>query len=259
MCPCVCVTSSDHTVLLDEDVSKSQKHSKQTRSSVMTVTNKSLSSSSQTQKKLVKRRRRQEKTDRSERKGTRERSFKIQRELPPRLRRAAAALSESSSENEGWCEPRSWSKEKARRAHWRNGKNEAYRSKDENKTDVMELQSLGSVDETENHPVEDDQGSLNKDEQTEKNEVSQKGDEKSQCSSQTEEAEEPITKTYQENRTEDGDLSVPTPQTHCGVNGGAPQFCSYDSELEVCRSVVVCVCEWRRRRRRRRKANIYNT
>lgn len=286
----VYVFSSGQLIPLEEDVSESHKHNKHTHTSAMTVTSTTLGSSAQAQKKQVKRRHRrkrsscttidcvetnskQEQTDRSdrslssdrsERGEKRERSFRTRRELPPRLRCAGAPQSDSSSEDETWREARSWSKEKARRARRcsgssreRDGANGAKGSKD--RTETIELQSVGSDEGKENQPLVEDTGGLKK---RHSNRGSMKRDshlsqreglqsrekEKSYTlpsprgsSSLAEDAEELITKRYQEKGSGGGDMSVPTPQKHCGLNGGTPRLCSDDSELEVCRLVCVCV------------------
>ncbi|XP_058496449.1 uncharacterized protein marchf1 isoform X1 [Solea solea] len=289
---------------LEEDASETHKHSKHTRTSERTVTSKTMGSSAHVQKKPVKRchrRRRsscaatdcvetiskQEQTDRSDRslssdrseKGEkREQSFKIRRELPPRLRCTGAPQSDSSSENEMWRDARSWSKEKARRVHRCNRnsreKDGANRNKgSEDKTEIMELQSVVSDEGTEKLPLEEDsdgldrgmeerplvedsgglkkrhssQSSMKRDDHTSQREVSQSRDkEKSYkshdpggSSSQAEYDKELTTKRYQEKGLGGGDTSAPTPQTHCSMNGDAPQLCSEDSE-EVCR---ICHCE----------------
>ncbi|XP_071360093.1 uncharacterized protein marchf1 isoform X2 [Trachinotus anak] len=200
-------------------------------------------------------------SDRSERGEKRERSSKNRRDLPPRLRCSGAPQSDSSSEDEVCREARSWSKEKARRARRRSGSSReregANRGKGEDKAD-MELQSVGSDEGRENQPLVEDtgglkkrhgsRGSMKRDGHVSRRECSQSRDkEKSYkshspagSSSLAEDAEELITKRYQEKGSGGGDMSVPTPQKHCGVNGGTLRPCSDDSELEVCR---ICHCE----------------
>ncbi|XP_040892940.1 uncharacterized protein march1 [Toxotes jaculatrix] len=283
------ICSSGHLTRLEEDASESHKHNKHKHTSAMTVASTALGSSAQAQKKQVKRRHRrkrssctafdcvetngkQEQTDRSdrslssdrsERGEKREQSFKNRKELPPRLRCSGAPQSDSTSEEEAWREARSWSKEKARRARRRSGSS---RERDgpnrgkgrEDKTDIMELQSVGSDEGRENQPLVEDSGGLKKrhssrsstkrDGHVSQREGSQSRDrEKSYksrspggSSSLAEDGEELITKRYQEKGSGGGDMSVPTLQKHCGVNGGTPRPCSEDSELEVCR---ICHCE----------------
>lgn len=196
-------------------------------------------------------------SDRSERGEKKERSFRTRRELPPRLRCAGALQSDSSSEGDTWRQARSWSKEKARRARRRSGSS---RERDEpngcrggtDRREIMELQSVGSDEGKENKPRAEDsaglkkrhsnQGSMKRDGRVSQREGSRCRDKKS-CrsrsprgsSSLAEDAEELITKRYQEKGAGGGDMSVPTAQKHCGVNGGTPGLCSDDSELEVCR------------------------
>ncbi|XP_028300138.1 chromodomain-helicase-DNA-binding protein Mi-2 homolog isoform X2 [Gouania willdenowi] len=278
-------SSGQLTRLEDEDAeSNKQKHTH--ASSSMTVTSTALGSSTVAQKKHVKRRHRRKKrncsglecvetnvkleqsdrslsSDRSELGEKRERSSKNRRELPPRLRCSAPPHSDSSSEAEAFRDDRSWSKEKARRAHRRSGSRDrdltnAHKDR-ENKADNMELQSVGSEEGKDNQPLVEDCGGLKKrhssrssrktDSHASAREGSrsregEKKDNKSRnpggSSSLAEEGEELITKRYQEKGSGGGDMSVPTPQNHCGLNGGAAQFCSDDSELEVCR---ICHCE----------------
>ncbi len=201
-------------------------------------------------------------SDRSDRGEKRERSSRNRRELPPRLRHSGAPQSDSTSEDEAWREARSWSKEKARRVHHRSGSS---RERDrpnagkvwEDKAEVMELQSVGSDEEKENRPLVGDSGGLKKrhgsrasikrdglvspreTSQSRDKEKSYKSHSPGGSSSLSEDSEELITKRYQEKGSGGGDMSVPTPQKHCGVNGGTPRFCSDDSELEVCR--LVCL------------------
>ncbi|XP_041789071.1 E3 ubiquitin-protein ligase MARCHF7 isoform X2 [Chelmon rostratus] len=200
-------------------------------------------------------------SDRSERGEKRERSSKNRRELPPRLRCSGAPQSDSTSEDEAWREARSWSKEKARRVRRRSGSS---RERDgpkrgEDKAEIMELQSVGSDEGKENQPLVEDGGGLKKrhssrasmkrDNHVSQGEGSQSRDKEKSYKSQVspggssslaEDGEELITKRYQEKGSGGGDMSVPTPQKHCGVNGGTPQLCSDDSEMEVCR---ICHCE----------------
>ncbi|XP_040001500.1 uncharacterized protein march1 isoform X2 [Xiphias gladius] len=202
-------------------------------------------------------------SDRSERGEKRERSFKNRRELPPRFRYSGAPQSDSSSDHEALREARSWSKEKARRARRRSGNS---RESDrvnmgkggEDKADIMELQSVSSDEGKENQPLVEDsaglkkrhssRGSMKRDGHVSQREGSQSRDKEKNyksrspggSSSLAEDGEELITKRYQEKGSGGGDMSVPMPQKHCGVNGGTPRPCSDDSELEVCR---ICHCE----------------
>ncbi|XP_026215898.1 chromodomain-helicase-DNA-binding protein Mi-2 homolog [Anabas testudineus] len=283
------ICSSGHLLPLEEDASESHKHNKHTHTSAMTVTSTTLGSSAQAQKKQVKRRHcrkrssctafdcvetnggqgqtdrsdRSLSSDRSERGEKRERSFRSRRELPPRLRCAGALQSDTSSEGETWREARSWTKEKARRARRRSGSSRerdgANRGKGgKDRTEIMELQSVGSDEGKENKPLMEDSGGLKKrhsnqasvkrDSHVSQREGSRSREKKKSyksrspigSSSLAEDAEELITKRYQEKGAGGGDMSVPTPQKHCGVNGGTSGLCSDDSELEVCR---ICHCE----------------
>ncbi|XP_067355169.1 uncharacterized protein marchf1 isoform X2 [Channa argus] len=199
-------------------------------------------------------------SDRSERGEKREHYFSNRRELPPHRRCAGTPHSDSSSEDEAWREARSWSKEKARRARRRSGSSRerdgANRGKaGKDKSDVMELQSVCSDEEKENQPLVEDSGGLKKRHssrgsikresqdlvsKSREKKISFKSHSPRGSSSLTEDTEELITKRYQEKGSGRADMSVPTPQKHCGVNGGATQLCSDDSELEVCR---ICHCE----------------
>ncbi|XP_030594380.1 uncharacterized protein marchf1 isoform X2 [Archocentrus centrarchus] len=282
------ICSSGQLTRLDEDASESSKHKKHTHnSSAMTVTGTTLGSSAQAQKKQVKRRHRRKRSsctaidcvetngkhihsdrslssDRSELGEKRERSFRNRRELPPRFRCTGALPSDSSSEDEACREARSWSKEKARRARRRSGSSREREVINEHKggqdkTEVMELQSVGSDEGKENQPLMEDSGGLKKrhnhrgsmkrDRHASQKDQSRSRDKekksyKSQSprgsSSLAEDGEELITKKYQEKGSGGGDMSVPTFQKHCGVNGNTPHPCSDDSELEVCR---ICHCE----------------
>lgn len=200
-------------------------------------------------------------SDRSELGEKRERSFRNRKELPPRLRCSGAAQSDSSSEEEANRGTRSWSKEKARRARRRSVSS---RERDaanchkggEDKAEVMELQSVDSDEGKENQPLVEDsgglkkrhniRGSLKRDGQVSERERSRSRENEKQSyksrstrgsSSLAEDGEELITKRYQEKGSGGGDMSVPTPQKHCGVNGSSLRHCSDDSELEVCRLV----------------------
>lgn len=280
----VCVFSSGQLTRVEEDASETRKQNKHTHTSTaMTVTSTNLGSSAQAQKKQVKRRHRRKRnsctafdcvetngkqehsdrslsSDRSELGEKRERSFRNRRELPPRLRRSGAQQSDSSSEDDACQEARSWSKEKARRARRRSGSSRERevtnsRKGGEDKTEIMELQSIGSDEGKENQPLVEDSGGLKKRHSSNRNAAKRDGHvsprQRSQSrekekksyksrspevsSSLAEEGEELITKKYQEKGSGGGDMSVPTPQKHCGVNGGTVQPCSEDSELEVCR------------------------
>nr|XP_046271041.1 chromodomain-helicase-DNA-binding protein Mi-2 homolog isoform X3 [Scatophagus argus] len=283
------ICSTGQLTRLEEDTSESRQHNKHTHASVMTVTSTVLGSSAQAQKKQVKRRHRrkrssctaldcvepsakQEQTDRSDRSLSsdrselgekRERSSRNRRELPPRLRCSGAPQSDSTSEDEAWREARSWSKEKARRVRRRSGSSRERNGPNggkggQDKTDIMELQSVGSDEGKENQPLVEESGGLKKrhngrasmkrDGRVSPKERSHSRDKEKNhkpcspegSSSLAEDHEELITKRYQEKGSGGGDMSVPTAQTHCGVNGGALLPCSDDSELEVCR---ICHCE----------------
>ncbi|XP_051240729.1 chromodomain-helicase-DNA-binding protein Mi-2 homolog isoform X2 [Dicentrarchus labrax] len=201
-------------------------------------------------------------SDRSERGEKRERPSKNRRELPPRLR-CSGPQSDTTSEDEAWREARSWSKEKARRVRRRSGSSRERDGPNAGKTgkdkvEIMELQSLGSDEGKENQTVLEEGGGLKKrhssrasmkrdghvspreGSQSRDKEKSYKSRSPEGSSSLAEDGEELITKRYQERGSGGGDMSVPTPQKHCGMNGGAPQPFSDDSELEVCR---ICHCE----------------
>ncbi|XP_072240969.1 uncharacterized protein marchf1 [Leuresthes tenuis] len=202
-------------------------------------------------------------SDRSELGEKRERSFKNRKELPPRLRCSGAPQSESSTEDEAWREARSWSKEKARRARRRSVSSRERdatngRKGGEEKAEIMELQSVDSDERKENQPLVEDSGlkkrhnirsSIKRDSDVSQRERSRSREkEKKNCKSRSpkgssslaEDGEELITKKYQEKGSGGGDMSAPTQQKHCSMNGGTAQPCSDDSELEVCR---ICHCE----------------
>ncbi|KAI3353308.1 hypothetical protein L3Q82_019850, partial [Scortum barcoo] len=200
-------------------------------------------------------------SDRSERGEKRERSSKNRRELPPRLRCSGAPQSDSTSDDEAWREARSWSKEKARRVRRRSGSSRERDGPSGTKeAEVIELQSVGSDEGKENQPqVEDGGNGLKKrthssrasmkrngrvspmeSSQSREKEKSSKPRSLAGSSSMAEDGEELITKRYQEKGSGGGDMSVPTPQKHCGGMNGGMTHCSDDSELEVCR---ICHCE----------------
>ncbi|XP_059190227.1 chromodomain-helicase-DNA-binding protein Mi-2 homolog [Centropristis striata] len=276
------ICSSGQLTRLEEDVSESHTQNKHTHTSVMTVTSSTLASLAQSQKKQVKRRHRRKRSctasdsvetiakqelsdrslssDRSEHGEKREKSVKNRRELPPRLRCSGAPQTDSTSEDEAWREARSWSKEKARRVRRRSGSS---RERDvangckgrEDKTETMELQSVGSDDGKENQPLVEDSGGLKKRHSSRastkrEGHVSQregshsrdkeKSSKSGSSSSLVEDGEEHITKRYQEKGSGGGDMSAPTPQKHCSMNGGMTRQFSDDSETEVCR---ICHCE----------------
>lgn len=274
MCVCVCVSSSSQLTRLEEDASETLKHTNNPHT--MTVTSAALSSSARPQKKQVKRRRhrrkkknscstfgcaeannKQEQSDRSvssersELGEKRERSYRNRRELPPHLRCSGAPQSNSSSEEEARREARSWSREKARRARRERGATSGCKNKQD---DIMELQSVDSDNWKEHqHLVEDSgglqthpnvRGSRRRDVSQRKRPRSRAAERKSSksrspraSSSVADDGEELITKKYQEKGSGHGDMSVPTLQKHCAVNGGAPRPRSDDSEVEVCRLV----------------------
>ncbi|XP_029908215.1 uncharacterized protein marchf1 isoform X2 [Myripristis murdjan] len=282
------ICSSGQLTRLEEDGSDSQKH---TNTAVMTVSSTTLGVSAQTQKKQVKRRHRRKRdsctafncvdtntkqeatdrsdcspgTDRSERGEKRERAPKTRKELPPRLRSCAPPQLDSTSEDEGWREARSWSKEKARRGRRRSGSSREREGVNAgkggtNKREIMELQSVGSEEEKENQVLPEN-GGLKKrrsgkgsvknvgpssvGEESQSKDMERRYGSYRSCSpkgssSLEEEGEELITKRYQEKGCGSGDMAVPTPRKHCSVNGDAAHPCSDDSELEVCR---ICHCE----------------
>ncbi|XP_062243743.1 alpha-protein kinase 3 isoform X2 [Platichthys flesus] len=274
------ICSSGPLTPLEEDAPESHKPNK--HASEVAVTSTAQDSSAPATKKQVKRRHRHKKnscspvdcvetngkqeqtdrsdrshsSDRSERGEKRERSSKSRRELPPRVRCTGAQQSDSSTEDEAGREARSWSKEKARRVRRRSASSRerdgANRGKEgEDKTEVMELQSVGSDEEKENQPLVEDSGGLKQRHSSRgsiKRDSSSSRDKEKSCKSQSpegssslaEDAEELITKRYQEKGSGGGDMSVPTPQNHCDENGGVSQLYSVDSDTEVCR---ICHCE----------------
>ncbi|XP_034399473.1 E3 ubiquitin-protein ligase MARCH8 [Cyclopterus lumpus] len=198
-----------------------------------------------------------EKREKREEREERERPSKTRRELPARLRCSGAPQSDSTSDDEASREARSWSKEKARRgrrsgsSRERDGANGSKGGEDQ--AEVMELLSVGSDEGKENLPLVEDSGGLKKrlrasfkrDGHVSQREGShsrgkEKGHRSGDSSSLAEDAEELITKSYQEKGSGSGDMSVPTPQKHCGMNGGTLRQYSDDSEMEVCR---ICHCE----------------
>ena len=190
-------------------------------------------------------------SDRSEHGEKRERSSRSRRELPPRLRCSGAPQSDSSSEEEARGKSRSWSKEKARCVRRRSSR-EPDRPSDvkgeEERTEVMVLQSVDSDEGNEKRCLAEDTGGLKR---RHSSQASVKGDgrnsqsqNKNSCkpedsSSLAEDGEEHITKKYQEKGSAGGDMSVPSPQKASGMNGSAPAAFSDDSETEVCR--LVCL------------------
>ncbi|KAM8880187.1 uncharacterized protein marchf1 isoform 2-T2 [Spinachia spinachia] len=266
------ICSLNQLTPLEEDVSESQKNIKLTPASKMPASGAAPDSSAQMQKKQVKRRHRrkrsgcaaaaatcveanskQEQSDRSlssdrgEPGEKRERSAKNRREQPPHP--------DSTSEDEVWREARSWSKEKARRVRRRSGssREREVASKmgkgGEDKAEVMELQSLGSDQGKEDagglKKRHSGAGSIKRDGNTAQGEaprdrVQEKCHKSGESSSMAEDGEALITKSYQERGSGGGDMAVPTPQKHCGVNGGAIRQYSEDSEMEACR---ICHCE----------------
>ncbi|XP_031719151.1 chromodomain-helicase-DNA-binding protein Mi-2 homolog isoform X2 [Anarrhichthys ocellatus] len=275
------ICSSSQLTPLEEEVSESHENIKHTITSEMTVTSAALGLSAQAQKKQVKRHHRRKRnsctasdcvetsgrqeqsdrslsSDRSELGEKRERSAKNRRELPPHLRCSGAPHSDSTSDDEALREARSWSKEKARRVCHRSGTSRERDGANGSKggeDKVMELQSVGSDEGKENHPLVEDSGglkkrhsstaSLKRDGHGSQQEGSLSRD-KEKChksgdsSSLAEDGEELITKNYQEKGSGGGDMSVPIPQTHCGMNGGTVRQYSDDSDMEVCR---ICHCE----------------
>jgi len=239
----------------------------------MTVTPAALGSSAQAQKKQVKRHHRrkrssctardcvetsgqQEQRDRSEpgeereereerekRDEKRERPAKTRRELPARFRCSVAPQSDSTSDDEASREAPSWSKEKARRGRRRERDGANGGKGGEDRTEVMELQSVGSDEGRENLPLVEGSGGLKKRLGASiKGDGSQRGGKERSLksgdgSSLAEDAEELIAASYQEKGSGSGDMSVPTPQKHCGMNGGTQWQYTEDSETEVCRLV----------------------
>ncbi|KAK9540574.1 hypothetical protein VZT92_003016 [Zoarces viviparus] len=266
------ICSSSQLTPLEEDVSESHENIKHTNTSEMTVTSAALGSSAQAQKKQVKRHHRrkrtsctasdcletsgrQEQSDRGELGEKRERPAKNRRELPPQLRCSGAPHSDSTSDDEALREARSWSKEKARRVCHRGRERDGANGSKGGEDKVMELQSVGSDEGKENHPLVEDSGGLKKHHsstaslQRDGHGSQQEGPlsrDKETChksadsSSLAEDGEELITKSYQEKGSGGGDMSVSAPQTHCVMNGGTVRQQSDDSDMEVCR---ICHCE----------------
>uniref|UniRef100_A0A8C9YZU9 Membrane-associated ring finger (C3HC4) 1 n=1 Tax=Sander lucioperca TaxID=283035 RepID=A0A8C9YZU9_SANLU len=236
-----CMFSSSQLTRLEEDVSESHKHDKHTHTSVMAVTSTTVGSSAQVQKKQVKRRHRRKRNSCTTYDCLETNAKQEQTEL-------RAPQSDSTSEDEAWREARSWSKEKARRVRRRSGSSQE-------RDGVVELQSVGSDEGRENRSlVEDNEGlkkrhssraSMKRDSHVSQREGSHHTD-KEKCyksgdsSSLAEDCEKLITKRYKERGSGGGDMSVPTPQKHCGINGGTVQEYSEDSAMEVCR---ICHCE----------------
>lgn len=204
-------------------------------------------------------------SDRSEHGEKRERTSRNRRELPPRLRCSGAPQSDSTSEEEARRESRSWSKEKARRVRRRSGSSRERDGPDEvkegdEKTEVMVLQSVESEEGNENRCVVEETGGLkrrhNSQASAKRDGPSSQSGTKNSCkslspedsSSLAEDGEELITKKYQEKGSGGGDLSVPSPQKPCGMNGSAPMHFSDDSEMEVCRLVRIYGGVWPHRR-----------
>ncbi|CAL8330417.1 unnamed protein product [Merluccius merluccius] len=197
-------------------------------------------------------------------------------EQPPGARRELPAPaprgppSETTSEEEGgWCQARSWSKEKARRGHRHSGSSRGQdrgtgngvRPGGDNGA-PLELQSMGSGDEeggglgglggrTQSLPeCEVGPETRCRSGGSAKSEGGRgspgRGYAKSSSpgagsSSLAEEDEQRITTRYQEEGSGVGDAAVPTATKHCGVNGDRGQpICSADSDTDVCR---ICHCE----------------
>ncbi|XP_033941778.1 uncharacterized protein marchf1 isoform X1 [Pseudochaenichthys georgianus] len=274
------ICSSSQLTCVEEDVSESQKPEKPTHSSVMSVTNTTLGSAAPAQKKQVKRRHRRKKSscspdlvetigkpehsehslsaDHSELGEKRERTAKTRRELPPRLRTAGGPPSDSTSEEEAGQEDRSWSKEKARRVRRRSGSSRERDGANEGKEEedkVMELQSVCSDEGKESLPLVEESAGLKKRSRSSRASVkrdehaSQRGgsqsrekekSSKSDSSSLSADGEELINKRYQEKGAGGGDMSVPTAQNHCSMNGSTQAQYSDDSDTDVCR---ICHCE----------------
>ncbi|KAJ4944397.1 hypothetical protein JOQ06_012941 [Pogonophryne albipinna] len=201
--------------------------------------------------------------DRSKLGDKRERTAKTRRELPPRLRTAGGPPSDSTSEEEAGREDRSWSKEKARRVRRRSGSSRERDGANEGKEEedkVMELQSVCSDEGKESLPLVEESAGLKKrssssrasvkrDEHASQREGSQRAgsqsrekekSSKSDSSSLSADGEELINKRYQEKGAGGGDMSLPTPQNHCAMNGSTQAQYSDDSDTDVCR---ICHCE----------------
>ncbi|KAK5899150.1 hypothetical protein CesoFtcFv8_008658 [Champsocephalus esox] len=199
--------------------------------------------------------------DHSELGEKRERTAKTRRELPPRLRTAGGPPSDSTSEEEAGREDRSWSKEKARRVRRRSGSSRERDGANEGKEEeeeedkVMELQSVCSDEGKESLPLVEESAGLKKRSSSSRASVkrgehaSQRGgsqsrekekSSKSDSSSLSADGEERINKRYQEKGAGGGDMSVPTAQNHCSMNGSTQAQYSVDSDTDVCR---ICHCE----------------
>lgn len=204
-------------------------------------------------------------SDRSERAEKKERNFRSKRELLPRsLRSSSAPQTDSTSDDDTWRQARSWSKEKARRARRKGANSREERGESnavhafDNKPEEMELQSISSEEgEEEEEDQAQQENALKechgrsasmKQEVSEVKDTSTSKEQEPQSqgsSSQHTEEEEPaggelITKRYQEKGPGLGDMSVPTPQSHCTGNGTTTLLPYSDSETEVCR---ICHCE----------------
>ena len=117
----------------------------------------------------------------------------------------------------------------------------------------MELQSVGSDEGRENKenqaPLENGQEGMKSRRGGEpRRDGEAGGSHSSGSSSQEEEGEEHITKRYQERGTGDGDMSAPTSQSNCGVNGTV-EPASDDETEEIgrasCRERVFRLCRSR--------------
>lgn len=264
---CVCVFSCGHLARLEEESRKphahthnssapSQKKKRRHRHKRSIFSAAECLESKREQADRTGRSERSPSSDRSEHGEKRERASKNRRELPPRLRCSGAPQTDSTSEEEARRESRSWSKEKARRVRRRSGSSREQDGPDEVKgedgrTEVMALQSVESDEGSEKRQVVEDTGGLKRrrNDQTsaKRDGRSLQSGTKNSCKSHSpedscslaEDGEELITKKYQEKGSGGGDMSVPTLQKPCGINGSAPVPYSDDSEMEVCRSVRI--------------------
>ncbi|XP_066508785.1 E3 ubiquitin-protein ligase MARCHF8 [Hoplias malabaricus] len=148
--------------------------------------------------------------------------------------------SDSSSEDDErrWREARSWSREKARR---RRSSHKLMSGRDgRDRAEFMPLDTDRIQKENRSPQVRDTtrKRSSVKTEEPE----SKASDHRRESGRGSEEEQQPITKSYEEQGEGDTDMAIPTAEKYASVtdhNGTAQQPCS-DDELEVCR---ICHCE----------------
>ncbi|KAI4902912.1 hypothetical protein NFI96_020438 [Prochilodus magdalenae] len=157
------------------------------------------------------------------------------------------ACSDSSSEDDEqrWREARSWSREKARRRRSSSRTTPKFTA-DRDGQDAVELLPMDADEgQKENRAPLVGGGTLKsrKHSSMKREEPRSKAASHGRGSGRTsEEEQQPITKSYKEQGSGGGDMSVPMGQKYANVadqNGTAQQACT-DDELEVCR---ICHCE----------------